>query len=556
MKKLKMLTSILLTLVLCLSFVLPVTVNAVDLGNTITIRGTENDPVTGHTYKAYQIFAADLSADKTTLSNVVWGASFDADSVKEVVDLLKAANEMYNAYTIPAEDANGNIDASGLVELIQGTGKDTDTIVEFANVVGTYVSNKTGFVEDGTSTPAVDNECTIEGLSDGYFLVVDTTVPNNQARSRYLLEVVKDVTMTVKAQKPTLEKNVVVDEGKIKDNTASLNDVVKYELTSTFPDMKEYKEYTYTITDKLSKGLTFDKTSVKVTIDGEEKTVVVLPATAESPEEFYATVNTAGGIVPAEGETEETATPTTVTIDFKNFVSLYNADMVGKEIKIEYSAELNKYAETGRVSNNNTAELEYSNDPYTDSKTKTPVDDKTTTDTYTIDLELLKIEEVEPGQELKGTPLSGAQFNVYKYDEEAEDNLGEKVNAEVLETAEDGKVYVSKLGAGKYVLEEVKAPDGHNVLGYNVVFEITFTNATETDPITWDVVLGTDKLNYVSKTINVDETSGKITLTVQNSSGFQLPSTGGVGTVIFTVVGILVMATVVVVAIKSNKKSK
>lgn len=571
MKKLKMLTSILLAIVLCLSFVLPVTVNAQDTTYTITIKGEDGNVVNNdHTYDIYKIFDADLSTDNATLSNVKWSAALKGHltGTDGIIAKLIAKDEAY-------ADVGTTVDATKVVEVIAGTVKDSDKIIDFANVIGTFIKeyNKTaeGGSEIGSEGQATSPDYTLGGLTAGYYLAIDTNAPEDSAYSRYLAYVVKDTDMIIKSTKPTLEKDLVVNDEKVKENTVSKGDTVSYVITSSFPNMKEYTEYTYTVTDKLTKGLTFNENSVKVTIGGVEYTVEngkVVTGTEKPSTGFYVDVATAGGV---ESETDgvKQRTDTTITIDFVKFLELYTANVdakklddtvesiVGKEIKIEYTATLNEYAETGKVSNRNTAELKYSNDPYSTSTTTTPTSDKTTTDTYTIDLELEKIEAGTSGE--SAVTLKGAQFNIYEYDEDAENHFGKKVNSELLETGEDGKVYVSKLGAGKYVLEEVKAPDGHNCLDYYPVIDITADLTpvdTTKEPVDWDVTVveGTDSRGYVAVAKSVTDTEGIITVTVQNSSGLQLPSTGGVGTVIFTVVGILVMAAVVVIAVKSNKK--
>lgn len=572
MKKLKMLTSILLAIVLCLSFVLPVTVNAQDTTYTITIKGEDGNVVNNdHTYDIYKIFDADLSTDNATLSNVKWSDALKGHltGTDGIIAKLIAKDEAY-------ADVGTTVDATKVVEVIAGTVKDSDKIIDFANVIGTFIKeyNKTaeGGSEIGSEGQATSPDYTLGGLTAGYYLAIDTNAPEDSAYSRYLAYVVKDTDMIIKSTKPTLEKDLVVNDEKVKENTVSKGDTVSYVITSSFPNMKEYTEYTYTVTDKLTKGLTFNENSVKVTIGGVEYTVEngkVVTGTEKPSTGFYVDVATAGGV---ESETDgvKQRTDTTITIDFVKFLELYTANVdakklddtvesiVGKEIKIEYTATLNEYAETGKVSNRNTAELKYSNDPYSTSTTTTPTSDKTTTDTYTIDVELFKIEEKKEVTEAD-QPLKGAEFNVYKYDDTKSNNMGEKINEDPLVTGDDGKVYVSKLGAGKYVLEEVKAPDGHNCLDYYPVIEITADltpTVTTKEPVDWNVTVveDTDARGYVAVTKSVIDTEGIITVTVQNSSGLQLPSTGGVGTVIFTVVGILVMAAVVVIAVKSNKK--
>ena len=122
------------------------------------------------------------------------------------------------------------------------------------------------------STPArTGSETTYTGLTPGYYLVKDKdgSLSGNVAYTLYVVQVVNDtLTFTPKADIPTTDKKIVEGDNKVSTNEASIGDEVNYEITGTMPtNIADYKEYYYVFTDTLSKGLTFNEDSVKVTVD-------------------------------------------------------------------------------------------------------------------------------------------------------------------------------------------------------------------------------------------------------------------------------------------------
>ena len=178
-------------------------------------------------------------------------------------------------------------------------------------------------------------------------------------------------------------------------------------------------------------------------------------------------------------------------------------------------------------------------------------------------LELSKIAELK-SQDDERTTLSNAIFEIYN---------DEKVKIATLTCGDEGDIkgyakYTS-LAAGKYYIKEYKAPDGYNKL--NEEIELTIESAMENDTIKWNVsIKKTPEVNKLvhltnekteenpdyngTKVVEKDGVSYRsIFIEIENTSGATLPVTGGIGTIIFTIVGLSIMI-IAVICLKSNKR--
>lgn len=502
MKKLKMLTSLILMLVLCFS-VVPF-VNAVDEAPTykITINGAQDE----HVYKAYQIFTGTLSGegDNKKLSDIEWGSDVDEASLKNALKTL-------------ITDETKLETADKVAEAIKDF--NAENTIKFADVVGKNLKSDATGTESGTITDGVTE---ITGLTAGYYLVKDTMANDDKddvVYSLFLLQVVGDANANSKAYGASIEKTVAnksdyTDEATW--NSASVGDTVYFKVKATLPtNMSGYDTYDFNIVDTLSAGFAVVSDSINVEMGGEAITTAVSDST-------YYTLNTNGN---------------ELTFDIKN---IDTANSAGKEVIITYSATLENTATRGNVANTNNVVLTYSNNPHdVNSKGHT----RANTKTYTTDIDLYKIDVASKDLTTK-VGLSGAEFNVYKEGETTVLRTGTTREEE----ATLGKLLIGGLKAGTYEIEEVTPPVGFNRLAGRIKVTLAVT-----EDGTWTVTYeGPDQLN-TPVTAERDE-NGIIDLTVTNKSGTNLPSTGGVGTVIFTVVGLAIMGTVVVIAIGTNKK--
>ncbi len=616
MKKLKVFTSILLTLVLCLSFAMPalaVESNRNEKNYSITVDNANP----GHKYEAYQVFSADYTQKNgnDVLSNIEWGNAIVREAEGEKAAYDHSAELIAELKKVEYfKDLADNASAETVVMTLntQSAEKGEDVILAFSKTVGDFLIKKdlektvSGSYNENTS------EYVISSLRPGYYVVVDATMDEGleagDAYSRYMVKVAGNARVTVKSVAPTLDKTTdanyitnyeelddaklaeyekagrllknedgsyIMKDGKyavidFKNGTATTGDKIGYKLTSVVPDMTGYTTYKFNVTDKLSKGLKFNK-DIKVTI-GE---TVYTPTTSYTGDDFAIVYSEVPGTGADEGKT-------IVTIEFKNMKKV--GQPKGTPITITYSATLTNEADVIVDHYRNEAYLTYSNDPKGDGEGTTPPGGPGDTDIWSVGIRFRKF-GIENGEEV---PLAGAQFLVYDK-EESDDSrkvLGimiSKVDGTVsikeatkTTTADGTDVYTIEegakdiiLGEGTFYLREIKAPEGYNLLKgeLKLTLKATTTTVDGVTKVTWtpsiealnknDESLIGARQDYV--TVGKDEEGNDIkiaviSLNIQNKAGFQLPSTGGVGTVIFTVVGILVMAAVVVIAVKSNKK--
>lgn len=293
------------------------------------------------------------------------------------------------------------------------------------------------------------------------------------------------------------DKNDVPFEKTADDISVEVGQIVEFALEGKVPDTTGFDTYLYEISDTMSAGLTFGK-DVQLYVDGSLLT------------DHYTLTNTAA----EDGFT--------LAIDVMQL-----QDLTGKQIKVTYSAKVNAGAVS--VIQENDAVLKYSNDP-TDSSKFTTIPDEVKLYTAKI-----VIDKYETGQEEK--KLAGAQFVLmnsssafYAYDAETEEVswVAEQKDATVITTDDGGFAAFTGLEDGTYTLKELKAPAGYNLL-------------TGTIDIT---VEGSDS----------DETKLTVEADVANSTGSQLPSTGGTGTLVFYTLGIVVMAASAVVLLARKRR--
>lgn len=535
----KKLLSLVLTALMLLALTLPA---FADEAYNITIKHTAS----GHTYEAYQIFKGDLSEQdgKKVLSNVEWGSGVKGD------DLLAALKDDATLGTAFASCTT----AADVANVLAAYQDNAANLQAFAKLAGANLTT----TKTVSSWDANNKKYTISNLSAGYYLVKDQDNSSNiDAYTRYILKVVGDVEVTAKVDVPTIDKKIEEGTQKVNVNAASIGDEVKFEVTSKVPDMTGYSKYYFVVNDTMSKGLTFKAESVVITVGS--KTL-----TKDTDYTVSAT-------------TDETTGVTTIKIVFKNFIQYTK----NAEIVIKYSATLNENAEIG-TANENKVDLIYSNNPNFDYQGKPgsedePKDDEPTgktpekkTETYTTELTITKTDD-------KQNILTGAAFRltgngvnvvivtgeVYVVDAEGtfwklKDGTYTNVNrnSEGIDTSKyedvdtkykketkvtvvkdedtsvnvegfvdaNGKLTFTGLGAGEYTLTEIVTP-----IGYNTIDPITFT-------VTFDAA--TRKFSTTNTNIQVGETN-KLSTTVVNKAGSTLPSTGGMGTTLFYVVGAL-----------------
>lgn len=477
-------------------------------------------PNNRHNYEVYQIFTGTLSEDNGTkvLSDIKWGkngtngdtAVTEGDSVPETV-----LNDITRVATKP--------DSEKLA-----------VIEKYVNLKG----EKFTTVNSGTT----------ENVPAGYYLIKDADNSYNDkhdAYTQFIVEVAGNVNFKPKTDYPTVEKKVkensketgtTGDYGERYNDVAdySIGDAVPFKLIGSVPDMSQYStSYKYTFHDTLANSLKApDKADVKV----------------------YMSSNKAGS-----GKQDITSN-FTVTVSGQE-ITVHTEDLkaidgisAGKYILVEYSAVLNSNA---AINNDNVADtdkgninkvyLTYSNNPRNESEAgKTPED---TVIVFTYKIEATKVD----GETSK--ELQGVTFRIYKmsgddklYAQVAEGKLKDWITTAddncVLTSGKDGKFSLAGLDDGTYFIEEINPLPGYNSID---PVEIQVNGKTNN---------GQDGNGATSELTSVTFTVGGKTenaITIVNNAGTTLPSTGGMGTTVFYVVGGGLMAVAVVLLVTKKR---
>lgn len=437
----------------------------------------------------------------------------------------------------------------------------------------TDITKKSTALGDNTGTVLnlVTNEAgkiSVEDLSSGTYRFIETSVGADNkgyimdGAATYEFKVEgndvtyagntgTNITIPVTNDKPDMTKEVKNGSEWKHDADYSVGDKVPYRITVSVPaNIAKLKKFALTDTPT---NLKDDVTSVKVT-DKTGKTTI--PATA------------------------------TATADGNGFIiDFAPADLTtyaGQNIIVTYNAELLSTAVTTTAGNANTATLEYSNKilPDTDDEANPnkPGEPKTDKITDTAVVYTFQIQIEKKAEKADGTPLADVEFDLYKAvdagtagvataDEVKKAGLDsskawKKINETSLKTNTEGKVSQSGLKNGEYYLVETKTNETYNLLKapVKVTLNIAYTTTTKAEYNTDETGKTTLVKHEVEKTEfkNAGVASDGIQIqTVINKKGFTLPLTGGMGTVLFSVIGLaLVLAGVVVITASRKKTAK
>ena len=437
----------------------------------------------------------------------------------------------------------------------------------------TDITKKSTALGDNTGTVLnlVTNEAgkiSVEDLSSGTYRFIETSVGADNkgyimdGAATYEFKVEgndvtyagntgTNITIPVTNDKPDMTKEVKNGSEWKHDADYSVGDKVPYRITVSVPaNIAKLKKFALTDTPT---NLKDDVTSVKVT-DKTGKTTI--PATA------------------------------TATADGNGFIiDFAPADLTtyaGQNIIVTYNAELLSTAVTTTAGNPNTATLEYSNKilPDTDdeSNPNKPGEPKTDKITDTAVVYTFQIQIEKKAEKADGTPLADVEFDLYKAvdagtagvataDEVKKAGLDsskawKKINETSLKTNTEGKVSQSGLKNGEYYLVETKTNETYNLLKapVKVTLNIAYTTTTKAEYNIDKTGKTTLVKHEVEKTEfkNAGVASDGIQIqTVINKKGFTLPLTGGMGTVLFSVIGLaLVLAGVVVITASRKKTAK
>lgn len=356
-------------------------------------------------------------------------------------------------------------------------------------------------------------------------------------------------------EKPSLEKSVKnanVSYGN--DTDASVGDTVTWKVEASVPsNVNELK--TYKLTDTMSDALTWEFANANLQITTNPSTVLTKGT------DYTLTVptdNTAGG---------------KWTIEFTEAGKIKLASSKVKVITVTFNTKLNEKAKIGSDGNLNDAELDYSNaiypteDPQKPNNNKQPGEDKITDQAIVYSFQM-NIEKVD-GKD-SSIKLQGVTFDLYSYigtnpnptEADLKGTDGKRI-AHDLTTDANGKIQYKGLKNGTYYLVEtktVKTADGkqYNLLKEPVKVEIKVAYTTKTETTIEKETNGnvTAATTVKNKTFTGGDTgsAGTFTVTVKNYTGFDLPITGGMGTVLFSIAGFALMAGAAFVLLKGRRK--
>lgn len=380
--------------------------------------------------------------------------------------------------------------------------------------------------------------------------------------------------VTIKSSELTITKTVTdtADEETTEREYAQVDigDTVTYTLVADVPQFPaDAINKGYVISDDLPDGMTLGDVTVygvKPVSGGTAEAEVKLQPKqdgtntnpAAGPDLTYTlTTPTAGGTVSRPGA-EGTKT-VDFKVEFSNIVDIYKAGYT--KVKVTYTATANEKIQVVSNSNvthvnQNTAYLDYNNNPYKKADDTTPLSwqtDSDTADVYTYGIQVQKKGETQEGTTVDNLP--GAVFELTAAGDDSnynstatpiefvpttpntddgkyrkavtDDGNNATTELEVGNTQNPGQLQLSGLDVGIYYLKEIKAPDGYNLLAQPV--KITITDDGTTTPADGIVDDKNATTGYVSGT------------TITNTQGFTLPTTGGMGTVLFTAGGVVLM---------------
>ncbi len=500
---------------------------------------TKEDLNTKHEYAAFQIFTGDVKGnniDDFKISNAKWGESITnpTEFLAQLTADLTIGGKFKTDFT-PQE----------AVAVISQWGDSDDNSIAFARCVCNYLYS------NGDPKPVIQGLHTggIQVPKPGYYLIVDTSPFDEDdyyhAYNSFLLKVTKaDYVFNInyKVVKPTVEKKVYDNQdgtseaGFYSSADHAINEKFQFQLIAKLPASKDngraydyYDKYTVCFNDTLSAGITFDNLD----------TVEIANVDGSDPKEItnYTLVK----------DLHEAGLPSSIKLSIDNVKTAGLNLNDGATITVTYTAHLNEkaYVNTvgGGTDNKNSVYLEYSNNP----RISTSLDHTTTSEVcvYTYQLNNTKHQDSE-----NGPVLEGAGFRLYSNEAcNAEDEIKLKMNddgtysrdfstegkgVEMLSN-KDGQFNVKGLDAGTYYLKETNPPAGYSACPDK---EIVIS-------ATHDVYNVSLAGNLSNKIIN------------KKAGGITLPSTGGIGTTLFYVVGGgLMVAAIVLLVTKKRMENK
>ena len=452
-------------------------------------------------------FADEARPGSITISNPAQGKTYEVFKLLDVVEdesdlanngfIYKLTTDAWADFITNVQDGSGknyfNLFENGGTKYVLANENLKPGIADFAAKAKAYAEEKK-LQPVQTATASDGNELTISGLDLGYYLVrsdlgilcsLDTTAPNAQVREK------NEATVIVKNVEDTTKKQ----------NVAEIGTYVKFTIRIT---VKDKAPVNYKLVDEMTEGLTFVKNETyPLTVTVNENTLDA-----------------------ANYQVAETTEPRGFTLTFNN-----NAEgsasilKTGDVVTVTYYAQINEKAVVADEANVNKAKVEYGTNSHTEYDT---------TETYVWKMNIVKYTmEQETEKKLAGATFqlsrdeAGAQvIKLVKVDDTTYRlALPTDTAVDTITTGETGELVINGLADGTYYLTETKAPRGYNLLREPVKVTIGHNKNAN------------GKLTETSFVANQTETDTSGLVKVENNAGAELPSTGGIGTTVFYVLG-------------------
>lgn len=527
---------------------------------SITIQNPSHSDATvgGKTFNVYKVFNATTSGTSTSYS---W--------YKDVNGKIPFYDFFYGAEGVVEKNKeNGNV--QGAVDYVTKIQKNQGNLAlsQFAESMHTYIAeaNKTTTTISTVVAPIIvgadETSVTIEDLTYGYYLVYDNTDLSGNAsavRSAVMLTTVnKDAVVTLKANRPEIDKTVLENDGKTygKGTSAMIGDDVTFKIETYVPSHTLYTGYKYFINDTLPEGITLDATSIKVYLN--DSTTALTDGT-----DYVLTV-------PGDNGAH-------FKVDFTSKMTGDDQYAIGDKLEIVYSAHVTNGIKA-QDANTNTATLTYSNDPTVDDSVGRA---SSTANVYSYQFVFSKFAEDTNGvfmnkrligaefqlysvkgntktllnfTTVKGTNAKGVEFTKYIVAEEAIEGTTTDT-LKVHETGDEtltldhlnfgghrGDVFIFGLSEGTYEIVETKAPDGYILPDTSFEINIEDEIGVLGSVGKLSVSSSHDGSGSIANTNGMGEKILTVWADVTNAPGSALPETGGMGTTLFTILGIVMMA--------------
>ena len=400
------------------------------------------------------------------------------------------------------------VNTDGTVTVKAAAENNSDFAASFAAAASTYATTNHISADYADQLP-VNHQVHLTGVTLGYYLVSSTGWDSNQTIICSLDTTKPNAEINEKNGKPSISKKVEEDytNGLGSKNDADIGQYVKFQTTVTVTDGNPYN---YIVTDTMSAGLTFVQNDIEhalsVTVNGEVFNQYTLRSTSDRG----------------------------FTIHFNDADSKHSVLQPNDSVVVTYYAVINQNAVVGNSGNNNTATLTYGKNSENGGSS--------TTTTYVWSFDVHKYTG-------ENTALAGAVFQILNSDASKTahfvlDNTtgaykfvswdASEGSVTDVTTPDNGNIKFEGLDSGSYKLREVKAPDGYNKLAQDIDFSIDGVNAATPGTVHYS----TDKTGRID---------------VLNNAGATLPSTGGMGTTLFYVIGGGLMVAAVVLRVTKKR---